>query len=46
MQDIQKESCVNTGRKFIGIEKDPKNYQISLNRIKYQQIQLNTIKQD
>lgn len=38
-------ACVNTGRKFIGIEKDYKYYQISLNRIKSQQIQLNNIKQ-
>lgn len=27
-------ACMNTGRKFIGIEKDTKYYQISLNRIK------------
>ena len=29
-------ACVNTGRKFIGIEKDTKYYQISLNRVKEQ----------
>jgi site-specific DNA-methyltransferase (adenine-specific) len=34
-------ACMNTGRKFIGIEKDIKYYQTSLNRIKSQQ----TIKQ-
>lgn len=33
-------ACVNTGRKFIGIEKDTKYYEISLNRIKYQQTTL------
>lgn len=38
-------ACVNTGRKFIGIEKDVKYYEISTNRIKYQQILTNTIKQ-
>ena len=39
-------ACMNTGRNFIGIEKDTKYYQISLNRIKSQQIKLNNIKQD
>jgi len=34
-------ACLNTGRKFIGIEKDTKYYGISVNRIKYQQITLN-----
>lgn len=29
-------ACMNTGRKFIGIEKDNKYYQISINRIKPQ----------
>lgn len=37
-------ACMNTGRKFIGIEKDNKYYQISLNRIKSQQIKRNHIK--
>ncbi len=37
-------ACMNTGRKFIGIEKDNKYYQISLNRIKSQQIPRNHIK--
>lgn len=33
-------ACLNTGRKFIGIEKDTKYYEIATNRIKYQQITL------